>query len=286
VLSTPTIAPYLQSVGVPAIGGTLAEENWFTNPDFFPEGSEAQIGNYIGVKVGIERGLTKVGVIYCVEFALLCSTDAQQTEQNASQLGGQVVYDEQVSLAQPDYTSECLSAKNAGVNNFEVILEPNSMVRFVNDCAIQGYHPYISTAGLVFDSTLLGTPNTNGMVAGASVFPFSVEAPATAVFNQAFQQITGSAPNDEFEAMAWVSGLILQAAGKDLPANPTPADVINGLDQIKNDTFGGLTVPITYMKNQATPTQPCAWPLVINNGAFTAPGGMTPTCLASTYGVP
>ena len=83
VLSTPTVAPYLESVGVPAIGGTLAETSWFTNPDFFPQGVEAQIGNYIGVKVGVERGLTKVGVIYCVEFALICSTDAALTVQNA-----------------------------------------------------------------------------------------------------------------------------------------------------------------------------------------------------------
>ena len=197
------------------------------------------------------------------------------------------MYNEQVSLAQPDYTSECISAKNAGANNLEVLMDPNSMDRFVEDCATQGYHPYISTAGLVFDATLLGTADTNGMEAGGSVFPFPVVSSATAQFDQSFQQVTGSAPSSEFEAMAWVSGLILGAGSVDLPvSDPTPADLIAGLDTIKNDTFGGLTVPITYNKGQPTPTQLCAWPLQITNGAFTAPNGMTPTCLASSYGVP
>jgi branched-chain amino acid transport system substrate-binding protein len=284
VLTTPTIAPYLQSVKVPTIGGTDDESQWFTNPDFFPHGASLRVQSDGSLKVGIDRGDTNVGVVACVEAAIICSNVDDDIEHDVSALGGKLVYNASASLAQPDFTTECLGAKQAGVNNLYLALDPASIVRFVNDCANQDYHPYYNITSLLFSPTLLTTTNTIGIVTVASVFPFPVVAPATAAFDQAVQQTTGGTPNSQFDASAWVAGLVLQAAAKNLPAsNPTPADVLAGLYQIKDDDFGGLTSPITYTATQSTPSPTCYYPMEVVSGGFSAPDGLEPQCVSSSF---
>jgi branched-chain amino acid transport system substrate-binding protein len=284
VLTTPTIAPYLAQVKVPTIGGTDYETQWFTNADFFPSGAGLRLLVDGPVKAGIAQGYTKVGVVACVEFALICSDGANILQTDTSSLGGQLVYNVSASIAQPDFTSECLGAKAAGVNNFFVAMDPASLDRLTQDCANQGYYPHYSAGGLAMVPTVLSTPDTVGVLAAGSIFPFPVVAPATAQFDQAVQQTTGGAPNSEFYASAWVAGLILQAASKNLPANnPSASDVLNGLDQIKNDDFGGLTSPITYVQGQPTASPTCYFLIQVVKGGFSGPDGLNPQCLPSSY---
>lgn len=282
VLSTPTIAPYLQQVGVPTIGGTDIESEWYTNPDFYPEGSSVRIWEDGAAKNGINEGHTKVGILYCVEFALICSNVDSLMIQDMNTLGGQTVYNEQISLAQPDFTSECLSARAAGVTNLVVLADINSWERLATDCDNQDFHPYYAIAGLEINPNLIAT-STIGMVGAAGSFPFMVVSPATAQFDAAVKEATGQAPVAEFEASAWVAGLILQTAASKLSAsNPTAAQVVAGLDQIRNDNFGGLTSPLTFTQGQPTPTPTCYYPIVVVQGGFSAPDGLQPQCLPSS----
>jgi branched-chain amino acid transport system substrate-binding protein len=284
LLTTPTIAPYLQQMGVPAIGGTLTESEWTTNPDFYPQGATLRPLVDGSMNIGIQKGDKNVGVIACVEFALICSSVANIIQRDGPALGGKVVYNASVSLAQPDFTSQCLSAKSAGVNNFWLAMDPNSDLRLANDCAAQNYHPIYNTLVLAFTPLLLTSPNAVGMVAAGSVFPFMEVTPATAQFDQAVQQSTGGPPTTEFEASAWVSGLILQQASINLPvANPRPADVVAGLDQIKNNNFGGLTDSLTYTNGQPTQSPSCFFVAGVVQGGFNAPYGMTPQCLPTNF---
>jgi branched-chain amino acid transport system substrate-binding protein len=284
-LSLPTIAPYLQQAGVPVVGGVLVESQWYTNPDLFPQGSAFRVTVDGSVKAGIDQGATKVGVIACVELALICSNAANDLQQDTAAMGGQFVYSASVSLAQPDFTSQCLGAKAAGVTNLFLSLEPNSDIRLIGDCANQNYHPTFSTLGFALIPELINTPNANGMVTASGVFPFSAVSPATAQFDQAVQQATGGPPNSGLFAAAWVAGLVLQTAANELPAtNPTPADILAGLYRIKNDNFGGLTSPITYTKGQPAVSPTCYWPIDVKSGAAVAPLGLQSQCLPSGVG--
>lgn len=286
VLTQPSIASYLESAGVPAIGGSVVEDEWFTNPVFFPQGANSVIGGDVAVREGIQRGKTKVGIVYCVEFSLLCSKNDKLVGQAVPKMGGQLMFDRAVSLAQPDYTSECISARSAGVDNLFLLLDPSSIRRFADSCAVQGFHPFLGTTGVVLSASLLAAGNTDGLVAGTPVFPFPLASLATKAFQDAFNEVTGSAPTSQYEALAWVGGLVLQEAGEALPADPRPNDVLTGLHTIKNDNFGGLTSRLTFQVGKPTPTPLCAWLLVISEGRFTAPNGLTPTCLKSSYGAP
>jgi hypothetical protein len=161
-------------------------------------------------------------------------------------------------------------------------MDPNSVVRLVDNCATQGYHPIITTTGTVLNSTLLETANTSGLLGGGQVFPYPLDVPATATFRQSFRQYASGAPTSELEAAAWVGGLILQAASRSLPANPTPADVLAGLYRIKNNSFGGLTQPLTFRKGQPTKTSTCGFTITITNRQYVASKGLTPTCLPAS----
>jgi branched-chain amino acid transport system substrate-binding protein len=278
VLSEPTIQPYLEQAKVPMVGGDDIASPWFTSPDFFPSGASLQVQLDGIIKATVQTGNTKFGTIVCVEFALICSNAGKIVDQDAAGLGGKAVYDANVSLAQPDFTSQCLAAKSAGVTALFLGLDPASITRVASDCSNQGYHPkYLSIS--LDDTNSVITSSTVGMISGGSAFPFSVVSAATAQFDQAAQQATGSGPIGEYEALAWVGGLILQTASANLPAaNPTAADVLAGLYQIKNNDFGGLASPITYVQGQPTVSPKCAFLIEIGNGAFVAPNGLTPTC--------
>jgi branched-chain amino acid transport system substrate-binding protein len=287
VLTTATIAPYLQQVMVPTIGGTDDETQWFTNPDFFPHGASLRVDTDGSVKFGIEKGDTKVGVVSCVEVPLICSNVANVVQDDTAALGGTVVYNASASIAQPDFTTECLGAQSAGVTNLYLALDPASVVRFANDCAQQNYHPFYNITALLLDPTILTSPNTVGTVSASSIFPFMVVTPATAQFDQAVQQSTGGAPTAEFEASAWIAGLILQTAAKNLPAtNPTPAEVLTGLYQIKNDNFGGLSSPLTYTQGQSTTSPTCYFPIQVISGGYSAPDGLQEQCIPSSFSPP
>ena len=218
LLSTPAVAPYLESVGVPAVGGIGVETQWYTNRDLYPNGANLRVLVDGGTKVGIDKGDTSVGVVACVEFALICSNITNILQHDTASLGGHLVYDSSVSIAQPDFTSQCLGAKAAGVNTLWLALDPASDARLAIDCANQNYHPQYVTQGLAMVPSVLTTPNTVGMVSAAGQFPFMGKTPATAQFDQAVQQATGAPPDAEWDATAWVSGLILETATKGTPA--------------------------------------------------------------------
>jgi branched-chain amino acid transport system substrate-binding protein len=279
VLSMPTIAPYLERMHVPLIGGDLVAAPWFQSPSFFPSGVSLKVQVDVAIQAAIQRKATKVGTLVCVEFALICSNVSDVAAHDTPGLGGQVVYSAKVSIAQPDFTSECLAAKSAGVTALFLGLDPASITRVAANCSNQGYHPQYLAISLAFTNSIL-TPSTVGMIAAAPVFPFTVDSPATQPFIAATKAATGSGPIGEYEALAWVGGRILERASKDLPAqNPTAADVLAGLYQIKGDNFDGLTAPITYVTGKPTVSSTCAFLIQVGTDGFEAPDGLKQRCL-------
>ena len=263
-LSLPALIPYLQSVHVPVIQGEDAETQFYAYSDLYPIGSSAEAVSAGDIATAVRNGRTKIATVACVEFAIICGDIATAVQGVTPMLGGTVVYSANISLAQPDYTSQCLAAKSAGATEIFLLADPNGQVRFVNDCANQGYHPAFTTINLVFIPLLLQTQNTIGEIAAGPVFPFSAASSATAEFDQATQQATGAPPTASVESAAWIGGLVLRQASLSLPtSNPSAADLTAGLDKIKNDTFGGLTPPLTYVAGQPTQVQPCYYTMEI-----------------------
>jgi branched-chain amino acid transport system substrate-binding protein len=103
--------------------------------------------------------------------------------------------------------------------------------------------------------------------------------------HQAMQKYEADKKIDSTVVEGWASGVILgQAIKNAYHSNPnrkdlTSADLIKGLGQIKNETFGGLTPPLTFTDQGDVKPSTCYFKIKVVNGKWTAPNGMQPTCL-------
>jgi branched-chain amino acid transport system substrate-binding protein len=280
-LSATGAQAYLDGKGVPIIGGDGLMPVWFQDANMYYAGPDLASQVLGGGKIANQQGKTKVAVLYCGE-AEPCRT-AQQAwlSSAAAATGEQVVYTAQVSLAQPDFTSECLQAQSHGATALSLALDANSLQRLTRSCLQQGYHPVFLGFSLELTGSSAQDSDMNGMVATVPSFPFPAnDLPGENDYHQAIRQYApnigdGSTATSEM----WISGLELQAAGAHLSANPTLAELLNGLYNIKNETFGGLVAPTTFVKGQAgVHSPPCYFVLSIQGGKFVAPNGSKQTC--------
>jgi branched-chain amino acid transport system substrate-binding protein len=72
--------------------------------------------------------------------------------------------------------------------------------------------------------------------------------------------------------------MFFAAAAAHLPDDPTPQDVYDGLNQIRNDDLGGLTYPLTFTAGQPSARKVCWNLLVIKNKAYTPFSGSAQQC--------
>ena len=78
--------------------------------------------------------------------------------------------------------------------------------------------------------------------------------------------------------LTFAAGQLVGFAGKNLSANPTSADFFEGLWKVKNETLGGLTVPLTFAKGKPVEAKQCAFIWGTENGRWSAPRGAQPIC--------
>src|SRR5205823_1078432 len=154
--------------------------------------------------------------------AQACTEADRIGTQFATELGLQLVYRGRSSLAQPDYTAECLAARNAGVQVWQIGLDPPSISRVAAACARQGYRPIFAThAGLILDRQGKN-PNLGGMIGHTNVFPyFQRNTPATAEFQAAVKRFAPNADLGVGMATGWTSGKLFERAAMGLPERPS-----------------------------------------------------------------
>lgn len=257
-------AEYVDSKGVPVIGGNPTQTTFFTDANFYPTGTNVValiFAQFVRMK---EAGLSKMGLLYCAE-APLC---AQLTglAQAAAALVGDVTLaaNASVSATQPSYNAECVAMKNAGVDALFVAHGAAQVVTITEGCAKVGFDPtdvnqativssqWLSTASL--QSALLTSPNvahTDGSAPGIKEFLDAVE--------QYNPDMIDSPQFTQNVLWSWLSGKMFEkvATAADLGPTSTPADVKTGLHMIENETLGGAIPPITYTEGK--PTQVNCW---------------------------
>ena len=162
---------YLEAKRIPVVGISLGEFYAYDSPMYFPQASAAEelvkalplsIANQV-----IPRGKKRLGTIICVE-AQFCDTAERVITDVAQKAGLEHVYRGRASLAQPDFTAECLSARRQNVEVLAVGLDQNSVNRVTAACARQGYHPTYST-NIIVDQHKVN-PELAGAVGETIVF--------------------------------------------------------------------------------------------------------------------
>lgn len=226
--------------------------------------------NGIGAKGGV-----KLAAFACSDFSLCDNFDKRWSDQEVLRKAGfELVARGRPSLVQPDYTSQCLAAKQGGATAIIVALDGASIRRFAGDCARQDYHPVLSSADLVITKDLLTDPNLDGLVVGGKMVPFpSEQASGMKEAHAAFAKFaTGQIVTGGY-AYGWLVGEFFAQAANDLPDNPTYADLADGIYSIKNNDMKGMTYPITITRGKVIDRQLCFGTTIIKGGKFVpAPG--------------
>jgi branched-chain amino acid transport system substrate-binding protein len=274
---------YLKQKQIPVVGTETGVSWSVEHPMYFPQ-STSGLPMFESLIRGVAQqllptGKKSVGVVYCTETPM-CDVHRKMWEKSAPEVGLKYVFSGQASLAQPDFTAICLSARNAGADALLFSMDGASIRRVAQACTRQGYRPlYASVAGILFDE--FKSEDSLQTVVGTSPFYpyFKTDLPAIQEFAQAVARfgspdLTGIGP-----LTGWTSGKLFERVTKALPEPPTSTAILDGLYTVKNDDLGGLAVPLTFTKGEDHATVPqCWWNLKVQNKAWASADNYQRNC--------
>ena len=267
---------YLEKKRVPVIG-TESTGRWtYESPMFFPQATSGELAYAAEIAAAavfaIPQGKKKLGLIACSEGVSICEDAKKIAPVWATRLGYELVQTTSASLAQPDFTAECLSARNAGVEVVSVTMDANSLVRIAKSCASVGYKPLFAFAQQIAVQAMAREPALEGAVGDAITLPWFLSShPAIAEFQTAIRERAPGQDIDGAAASGWASAKLFELAAVGISRTPTSAEILQGLWSVKDETVGGLTMPLTFRRDQPAERRLCYYALRITGGTFTSP---------------
>jgi branched-chain amino acid transport system substrate-binding protein len=275
-------ATYMQKAKVPVLGATESDAG-YKNPDFFPPGGTFNYSDGAGAVAAHKAGIKTEAILYCVEVAI-CQESSQEAKILLPILGMKLVYSAGIGFAAPNYSAQCLAAKQSGAKSMAVGDASAIVTKVAQDCATQGYTPTELSADGAVAIAWLGVPAMNGNIDVQGDVPWFVHNSATKPMYSALGKYAPgvtTGPNfGEVVVQSWAAGVLLQqaaAAGHLSATNPTPAQIVTGLYALKGTTLGGLSAPITFHKGK-TASNPCFFEMGIKNAKFVTLNGGTYFC--------
>ena len=275
--------PYIVEHKIPVVGTLLSYEWDYASPLYFPHassGAEFNIASYFGPasQLFLPKGLKKLGTMTCVE-SNVCEQANQVWAKKAAEFGFEMVYQGRVSLGQPDFTAECLAARNAGVQLMFFGFDDKSAGRVANSCGRQSFRPQYIHTFQAASPAMLDNPNLDGMIVGTLTFPWVADdTPARHEFREAFARyLPGTAPLGA-HASGWVAGKLFEEGEKNLPASFSGPDLLTGLWQIRNNDLGGLTHPLSFFPDRGAERRTCWSSVAVQKGKFVLTGSSQLVC--------
>ncbi len=254
LFTSQTLIPAISKMGIPWIGGDDFDPAMYTTPFMFPNNTPVRYQDATTAAYAASLG-KKVGAVWwCIE-AYACQRAQQSDDANGGLESGGVkpVMNVSVSLTQPSYLSQCSTAKSKGVQYIMAHLDGASFIRAKRDCNQIGYDPMICNVAGAITPQLLTTEGTKGpeeVCFGVSSFPWwASETPMQKAFQDAIAQYAPGTPTAYGSSGVWAAGEILRASSQFFSATPTRDELLKGLYTAKEETFGGLTYPLTYAPN-------------------------------------
>lgn len=285
-LADAAFAPLAQARGVPVIGGTSVEPSFLSNPDFFPSGTQLVVVTIGTAGLAKQADKTHFGVVYCAEAPICAQLDP--LGKGAAALSGLKFSSGKISATAPSYAAPCLQLKSEGVDALYVAQNPQTVLRFVDGCAQQGYKPqYVfDIAGL--SNAVVGDTNLHGTLLDApNANPYDVTTPAVAQFQTALRHyapgIVGTSSLTYPLILGWSGDKLFEAAAQvgHLGPTSTSAEVKRALYSLKNETLGGLAPPLNFTPGKPA-FIPCYFTEKLDQGQFTSLKDNQPTCLSPT----
>lgn len=268
---------YLEQKGIPVVGGT--GESFHGSPVFFPNFAPTEIVAFGAMQNGKRfTGKSKLATLTCVE-ADVCAKYKTGARQYAADAGMSIVYQADISVAQPDFTAECIQARSSGADIIMPVGDQNTVRRVVESCSRQNFEAAL--INVIPDDTQVGNPLFEGSAVGTQYFPFTGVAGdnPTAQYVAAFEEFAPQEPLNTITAAGWAAAKIFEAAvvGGIGDGAPSSEKLLAGLRAMDGETLGGLVVPLRFASDPPT-TAPCWFSLHLTGGSWTAPDGLTPRC--------
>lgn len=283
---TESFAKYITAKKVPVIGSAEFQQDYTSNPLFFPTGTQAITFDYGLLVEAKKAGVKNVGVLPCAEVAA-CSLGAKLFAGLGQIVGIKTPFVQKITVSQPSYTAVCLAAKAKGVDGLSIVENATTVLRVADQCAQQGYKPKQLNVSATTGTVWQDQASMEGMIATQSNPVLAdTSIPALRTFHQALNQYQpGVAKGDQYnetDVSVWAGGQAFKLAAERAKLKPTstPADVLKGLYTFKNETVDGLTPPLNYVAGKPTFTT-CWFPQQIKSGKFTPlTQDAKPSCIA------
>jgi branched-chain amino acid transport system substrate-binding protein len=273
-------ADYLRAKRIPVIG-TEGGATWaYTHWNYFIQGFQAPYLGLAGVGALAQTnpGKKKLGVIGCVEVTG-CQLFYDTAPDDARDHKLDLIYRAKVSLTAPDFTSECIQARNAGVEIMMLGVDSNTVQRFVRSCKNIGYSPPVSMPHAAA-TTVLEDPNLEGLTEAVPFLPFvRLDHPAIVALHQARDRFAPGAKIEVQFTGGWVAGKLLERVGQVVAEPVTNEAILGGLWSLRDDTVSGLTYPLTFVKEVPTQKRVCWYPTQVVKGNWVDRSKGTMTCL-------
>lgn len=275
---------YLVQNKIPIIGNEGAEQFMYQHSMFFPQADNgsslvyATFGAMAPLLNSNER--SHLGMIYCIEAAE-CSIYGKYGAQDTKAVGLHLLYSGSASLTAPDYTSQCLNAKRAGVTALFVVLDPNSIHRAAANCRNAGYSGQFVVGSTIVVPDEATDPNLRGTVFGDPVKPWvTTSNPQVKLMNQVLGKYAPGVSPVGSSALGWTSAQLFAYSSTFWPNTNTitSADIINAMDKVKNYDVGGMTGPLTFTQGHNAPQVTCWFQMGMRNGGFFSPDNGARQC--------
>jgi ABC-type branched-subunit amino acid transport system substrate-binding protein len=268
---------YLLSKKIPLIGQEGGELHTFDSPLFFNHGTSGKalfdFTLVAGARIAKAAGQTKVGTLVCQEVSA-CKTNEQSWSTLGPKFGLDVVYRGQASLLTVDFTSQCLAAKNAGVQVLGVSFESTGIHRIAQSCASVGYKPVVVCTSVQSNLDFRDDENLEGVVIAQPYRPwFLTDTPGMQTYQRILKQFAPDLVLDSASINGWTAAQLFSRATAAFKEDVVTSDgIVQALAAVKNDDLGGLTYPLSFSTDKAQEPKACGWIVRVQNGNFTSDG--------------
>ena len=278
-----TWAKVVDTAQVPVLGQSEGPA-FGTDANFYPTGTTVEPLIWGELKAASVAKVSKISGLYCAEIASCAQTVPLITALGKT-VGVSLAYSASISSTASSYTAQCLGSKNAGANGVTVAAASEVAVSVAASCATQGYKPvYVTTAGEM-TTPWLAQSALNGAIGNTQDVPwFDDSIPATKAMQAAISQyspsVLTSASYGATATIGWAAGTVFATVAKTAGLTPSSsqAQIVAALDTVKNETFGGITPPLTFTAGKPTQVA-CSFVAGISNGKWTEPIGLKTICM-------
>ncbi|HEV7536050.1 MAG TPA: ABC transporter substrate-binding protein, partial [Acidimicrobiia bacterium] len=222
--------------------------------------------------VAAQTDKKKMAVLYCREVAQ-CASKIADMKGKLPYNGLNIVYETQISLAQPDYTAEMIQAQRAGAEVVTVMVDSATLGRLAQSAHRQGYHPIFSGPwNLDIDSTVASvSKELDGQFLGPARTPMYQTSPKLADYRDAMARYQPKDPLGGLGAAVFVFGKLLEKIAPTFSNDVTSDQIITALNALHGEKLDGFFPGITFPNSDdRTKVNQCVIPYTLRGGKFVA----------------